>query len=212
MARGYGQRVAGVVRRKGVRTLQSLLAAGVEEGEACEQVVERFNVSDRTAHEWLKRAYGDLAQEAETPRREVLGVALRRRRLVMARAAKNGDWKTYLQAADSEAKLLGLNAPVLSEHHVVLTKVQDMSRAVVDVVKDFFADDPAQRARFVAALRARLNAQFAERPEKVAVVIDGEGEEVAQLDAGEQASDPRLPPAAEVAPSSAEPADAPTPA
>jgi hypothetical protein len=186
MARGYGQRVANVVRRKAVRTLQSLLAAGVDESEACEQIVERFNVSSRTAHLWLRRAYEDLSKEVAVPRDELLGLALKRRRLAMAKAAKDGDWKTYLQAADSEAKLLGLNAPVQTEHHVLIDKVQDMSRAVVDVVKDFFADDPAQRARFVEALRTRLNAQLTERPDKVPILIDaGEPE---QIEAGDDTS------------------------
>jgi len=159
-------------RGRAVRALQSLIAAGVSDDEAREQVIERFNVSERSARKWMAIAYREMASEAQVGRDQLLGTALRRRRLVMARAAKDGDWRTYLAAADSEAKLLGLNAPAQTEHHVVLTKVQDMSKAVVEVVRDFFADDPAQRARFVQALRARLNAQLVERPEKLPLVID----------------------------------------
>ena len=212
MARAMGQRLPDVVRRKGVRQLQSLLAAGIEEAECCEQIATNFNVSQRTARNWLAIAYDGMSKEAVIPRAELLGMALRRRRLAMARALKDGDVRTYLAAADSEARLLGLNAAVQTEHHVVLSKVQGMSKAVVEVVRDFFADDPAQRARFVQSLRARLNAQLAERPEKVAVVIDAESEEVAQLEASELASDPRLASAAHGAPSSADPGGASTPA
>jgi hypothetical protein len=190
MARGYGQRVGGVVRRKGVRTLQSLLAAGIEETEACEQVVEKFNVSSRTALLWLHRAYDELSKEVNVPREQLLGLALKRRRLAMARAAKDGDWRTYMAAADSEAKLLGLNAPVETHHHLVVTKIQDMTQAVVEVVKDFFADDPVQRARFIEALRLRLNAQLAEQAEPIGLVIDAESEEVAQIEAGRSGDAP----------------------
>jgi len=205
MPRITGHRLTDGARRRGIRTLQSLVAAGVADDEARAQIVAHFDVSDRSARKWLDAAYREMAAEADIDRRQLLGTALRRRRLVMARAAKDGDWKTYLAAADSEAKLLGLNAPVQSEHHVVLTKVQDMSRAVVEVVQQFFADDPAQRARFVEALRQRLNAQLAERTEKVALVIDAEPEP-AQVEAGEV--DPaggELAPAAASDPRSADP-------
>ena len=186
MARITGHRLTNGARRRALRTLQSLVSAGVPDDEARDEVIQRFNVSDRSARKWLDAAYREMAAEADLDRRQLLGTALRRRRVAMARSAKDGDWKTYLQAADSEAKLLGLNAPLQAEHHVVLSKVQDMSRAVVDVVKEFFADDPVQRVRFVAALRARLNAQLAERPEKVAIVIDAEGEEVAPIEPGKE--------------------------
>lgn len=85
--------------------------------------MERFQVSDRSARKWLAVAYRGMAAEAAVERKQIVGTALRRRRLVMARAAKDGNWKTYRQAADSEAMLLGLNAPIQSEHHVDLTKV-----------------------------------------------------------------------------------------
>lgn len=123
-----------------------------------------------------------MAAEVEVDRRQLLGTALRRRRLVMARAAKNSDWKTYLAAADSEAKLLGLNAPVQTEHHVLIGKVQDMSKGVVEVVQEFFADDPIQRGRFVEVLRARLASQLARRPD-VPLVVDAANEPPAALEA-----------------------------
>ena len=176
MPRQVGERLPSGARRRAIRQLQSLVAAGVSDDEAREQVMERYDVSGRSARYWLKVAYEEMAAEAAVDRRQQIGAALRRRRLAMARAAKDGDWRTYLAAADSEAKLLGLNAPVQTEHHVLVDKVQDMSRAVVDVVKDFFAEDPVQRARFVEALRVRLNAQLAERPDRVPIVIDGDAE------------------------------------
>ena len=210
MARGYGQRVPGVVRRKGIRSLQSLLAAGVEEHEACEEVARQANVSLKSAFNWLRRAYEDLSKEANASRADLLGVALRRRRLVMARAARAGDWKTYLLAADSESKLLGLNAPVLTEHHVLIDKVNGMSKAVVEVISDFFADEPAQRARFVAALRTRLNTQLAQRPDKLAIVVDGPEAIEAGNDEPVDASDPRPDaPTEDLAPTAAPAPDAP---
>lgn len=191
MPRKVGERLTSGARHRAIRQLQSLVAAGVSDDEAREQVAHGFDVSGRTASHWLATAYREMAQDAKVDRPQQLGTALRRRRLVMARAAKDGDWKTYLQAADSEAKLLGLNAPVQTEHRVVLTKVQDMSRAVVDVVKEFFADDPAQRAKFVQALRARLNAQLTARPEKLPLVIDAGCETDAPADA-EAGAEPRV--------------------
>jgi hypothetical protein len=167
-----------------VRSLQRLLAAGIDDTEACEQVAEQFNVSSRTALTWLRRAYEDLSKGVNVPRVELLGLALKRRRLVMARTAKEGDWKTFQAAADSEAKLLGLNAPVQTEHHVVMSKVQDMSKVMIDVVRDFFVDDPSGQARFVTMLRARVNAQLAVRPEKATLVIEAEGGEAAPAVSG----------------------------
>jgi hypothetical protein len=190
-----------------------LVAAGVSDDEARDQIVERFNVSNRSARKWLDIAYREMAAEADVDRRQLVGTALRRRRLVMARAAKDGDWKTYLAAADSESKLLGLNAPVQTEHHVLIDKVQDMSKAMIDVVKDYFADDEIGRQRFVSMLRARVNAQLAARPDKSAIVIDVESEEVARIAGGSdepvEASDARLAPSADVAPTAAPSPDAP---
>lgn len=203
MSRKVGERLTNGARRRAIRQLQSLVAAGVSDDEARDQVSQSFDVSRRTASYWLAVAYREMAKDADVGRDQLLGTALRRRRLVMARAAKDADWRTYLAAADSEAKLLGLNAPIQTEHHVVLSKVQDMSRAVVDVVRDFFADDPAQQARFVQALRARLNAQLAARPAKDVLVLEAEA--VAAFEPGE-APDPRVAHDADDALSAAQPA------
>jgi len=201
MARANGQRLPNAVRRRGVHAIQQLLAAGIEESECCEQIAERFNISERSARSWLSIALQDLAKEAAAPRDKLLGMALRRRRLAMARALKEGDLRSYIAAADSEAKLLGLNAPVQTEHHVLIDKVSSMSKAVVDVVNDFFQDDPAQRARFIEALRVRLNAQLAGRPEPIGIVVDAPSQEAAQLDPGADGEDsedapPEAPPTA----------------
>ena len=142
MARATGQRLPASTRRQAVATLQGLIAAGVSDTEAREQIAERYNVSERTSRLWLNRAYAGLARGVEQDRHELLGLALRRRRMVMSRSAKKGDWRTYLAAADSEARLLGLEAPRQMEHHVLVEKAQDLSSAVIDVVREFFADDP----------------------------------------------------------------------
>ena len=52
----------------------------------------------------------------------------------------------------------------------------------VDVVKEYFADDPNGRDRFVQLLQKRINTTLQTRPEKVAVVIDAEADEPALLE------------------------------
>lgn len=183
MPRLVGNRLTDGARRRAIRQLQSLVAAGIPDDEAREQVIERYDVSGRTSRYWLEAAYKEMAAEADVDRKQLVGTAVRRRRLVMARAAKDGDWKTYLAAAESEAKLLGLNSPTQTEAHVVITKVQDMSKAVVETIADFYRGDPATWARFVKALRARLSAQIAKRPDALPIVIDAPDSEVGQIDA-----------------------------
>jgi hypothetical protein len=92
---------------------------------------------------------------------------------------------------------------------VIVEKIGDMSRAVVEVVRDFFTD-LGDRARFVEALRKRLNAQLAARPDKVALVIEaGDDAEVEIVEASDARSDEA---AADVAPTVAPMPDAPPPA
>ena len=176
MARPNGHRFPASTRRQAVQTLQGLLAAGVSDAESREQIAERYNVSPRTARDWLAQAYEGLSEEADDDRGKLLGLALRRRRMVMSRSAKKGDWRTYLAAADSEARLLGLEAPRQMEHHVLVEKAQDLSAAVVDVVREHFADDPEEQAKFVRALRARLGAAISRKAPTV-VIVDAEIEE-----------------------------------
>ena len=216
MAHRIGEKVTRSERRRAIRQLAHLIAVGVSDDEAKAQVAETFNVTDRTARKWIAIAYREMTAEAHVDRARLLGTALRRRRLFMSRAVKEGDWKTALAAAESEARLLGLNAPIQTEAHVVVTKVQDMTRVVVEVVRDFFADRPDERARFVQALQTRLNAQIARRPEPLPLVIDAESEEVAPAVIGDvepvAASEARLDPIVDVAPSPAPGTDATSPA
>ena len=179
MSRPNGQHLPAAIRNQAIQTIQSLIAAGVSDDEIREQIEERFEVSERTVRDWMVRAYAGLAAEVEEDRRQLLGVALRRRRIVMARAAKKGDWRTYLSAADSEARLLGLEAPRQLEHHVLVEKARDMSRVVVDVVKSFFAGDLMGQDRFVRALRERLSLALLQRrsPELFLLEKDSEPEE-----------------------------------
>ena len=48
MARATGQRLPASTRRQAVATLQGLIAAGVSDTEAREQIAERYDVSERT--------------------------------------------------------------------------------------------------------------------------------------------------------------------
>ena len=172
MPRPAGHRLPSVIRRDGIETMKGLLAAGVTDIDASIQVAKRFNVTRRTVYSWLQIGYTEIAKDVHEDRDKLLGLALRRRRIVMARSAKLGDWRTFLQAADSEARLLGLDAPRQSEHHVVLSKVNDVTKVMVDVIRDHFADDPEGQARFVNALQERLSVTIAARSDKKPVVIE----------------------------------------
>jgi hypothetical protein len=215
MARLVGERLTDGARRRAIRQLQSLVAAGVSDDEAREQVMKTNDVSSRTSRYWLQAAYEEMAADAEVDRRQLIGLALKRRRIAAARALRDGDTRAYLAACDSEARLLGLDAPARTQHTVLVDQVQGMSRAVVETIADFYRDDPATRTRFVQALQTRLNAQIARRPEPLPLVIDAEIEEVAQLAAGDvepvEASEAAASPT-EVAPGPAPAPDAPPPA
>jgi hypothetical protein len=209
MARQVGKKLTNIARRRAIRQLQSLLAAGVADDEARQEVGKSFDVSERTTRTWLRAAYCEMAAAAEVDRRQLVGLALKRRRMAAARALRDGDTRTFLAACDSESRLLGLDAPARTQHVVMLEHAQSLSRSVVETIADFYRDDPAQRARFVAALRTRLNAQLAQRPEKLALMIESG-------DAGEddlvEASVARTVEAiADVAPTGAPAPDAPPP-
>jgi hypothetical protein len=207
LSRPSGHRLTNGARRKAIRALQALIASGIPDEEAREEIAQRFDVSSRTARLWGDAAYRLLAADADVDRKRLVGSALRTRRLILAQAMKRGDFRLALAAADAISRLLGLDAPTKVQHDVIVEKIGDMSRAVVEVVRDFFTD-LGDRARFVEALRRRLNAQLAARPDRVALVIEagneGEGDVV-------EASDARLvPPIADVAPTIAVAPDAPT--
>ena len=172
MSRGVGQSFSAGTRRQAVQILQDLIAAGVSDADAVEQVAERYHVTSRTGRRWLAEAYAALSAVAEDDRRKLLGVALRRRRIVMARSARAGDWPTYLRAAESEAKLLGLDAPKQTEHHVLVEKAQDLSAAVIEVVRDYFIDDAEGQNRFVFLLRERLGIALSARSSASPLVLD----------------------------------------
>jgi len=201
LSRPSGHRLTNGARRKAIRALQALIASGIPDEEAREEIAQRFDVSARTARLWGDAAYRSLAAEADVDRKRLVGSALRTRRLILAQAMKRGDFRLALAAADAISRLLGLDQPTKVQHDVIVEKIGDMSRAVVEVVLDFFADRPDERARFVEALRQRLNAQLAQRPERLALVIDGPD----ALEAGDgevvEASDARAdPPTPDVAP------------
>jgi uncharacterized protein YoaH (UPF0181 family) len=211
MPRQVGERVARAIRRRAIRQLQSLISVGISDEEAKAQVAETYNVTDRTTRNWMNAAYAEMTAEARVDREKLLGAALRRRRLIMARSAKEGDWKTVLAAADSESKLLGLNAPVETVNHLVVEKVGTISKAMVDVIKDFFADDLVGRDRFVAMMRARVNASLEQRPKPVTIEIGIDDGGPALADAGTDGTvvDASIEDSPDVAPPADPAADAP---
>jgi len=214
--REIGHKFTNGARRCAIRHLQSLVAAGVSDGEAREQVMKTFDVSARTARYWLAAAYEEMARDAEVDRRELVGLALKRRRIAAARALRDGDTRAYLAACDSEARLLGLDAPARVQHDILVEKVGGVSRAVVETIADFYRDDPRSRAAFVEALRKRLNAEIQQPTRKPALVIDVVSEEAAQIASGSdepvEASDACLAPSTDVAPTAEPSPDAPHPA
>jgi hypothetical protein len=215
--REIGHKFTNGARRRAIRQLQSLVAAGVSDAEARESVMKTLDISGRTARYWLATAYEEMARDAEVDRRELVGLALKRRRIAAARALRDGDTRAYLAACDSESRLLGLDAPARTQHTVLVEQVAGMSKVMTDVVKEYFADDPSGRERFVSMLRARVNAQLAARPEKPTLVIDAGSEEVTQIASGNdepvEASEARIvAPIADLAPTAAPTPDAPPPA
>ena len=182
MARKVGERLTSGARRKAIRQLQNLVAAGVSDDEARETVMQNFDVSGRTASYWLAKAYRELSAEADVDRRQLVGSALRTRRLILSRAMKDGDWRLALASADSISRLAALDAPSRSQLVVMVEQVQSMSDVVVSTLKDTLADNPALLARVVGALRDRLNSQLTARVQKAPIVVNVEGNP-AQLDA-----------------------------
>ena len=174
MPQHRGRKLPIAVREAAIEMLQSLIAAGVSDVKAQAQVAEKFDVTKRSVRNWINTAYRRMAGETQVDRKKLLGLALKRRRMAMAKAAANGDWRTYLAACDSEARLLGLDAPKQTEHHVLVERAQDMSRAVVEVVRDHFLDDPAGRARFVKMLQDRLNTAIEAKAKSTPVVLEAE--------------------------------------
>jgi hypothetical protein len=190
--------------------MEGLVAAGVADDEAIEQAVERLGVSSRSARKYLAWAYEEMAKAAEVDRRQLVGVALKRRRIAAARALRDGDTRAYLAAADSESRLLGLDAPARLQHTVLVEQIAGATKAMTESVREFFENDPAGRQKFVSILRARVNAELATRPEKIALVIDVSGEVKGE---SVEASDARsLGPTTGVSPTTAPAPDAPPPA
>jgi len=174
MARTNGQHLSTTERQQALHTLQGFLAAGISDRDAKAQIMERYNISERTARSWLKLAYRELSTDVAGDRQRILGLALKRRRLAMARAAKNGDWKTYLQAADSEARLLGLDAPRQTEHLVVSQRLQDAMKVVVEVIQDQFIDEPERQSRFIRALQDRISRALAQKSTPRLALVEAE--------------------------------------
>jgi len=214
MSRQVGERLTSGARRRAIRQLQSLVGAGVADDEAREVVMKTFDVSGRTSRYWLQKAYEEMAAEAEVDRRQLVGLALKRRRIAAARALRDGDTRAYIAACDSEARLLGLDAPARMQHTMLVEKISDMSKAMVDVIKDFFADDLVGRDRFVAMMRTRVNASFEQRPKPVTIESGVDDGEATQADVGidENVVDASIEDSRDVAPPPDPAADAPPPA
>ena len=154
MNRAAGARVPRVIRNQAIQLLQSLVAAGVDDAEARSQVAQRFNVTPRTARNWLVRAYRRFASEVPENVAEIRGLALRRRRIVLARAARENDWKTYLQAAVSEAKLLGLDQVI--DRQWIGKRFSDLLRLVITMVREFAREGEAPLDDIEEVLRYKL--------------------------------------------------------
>lgn len=213
MTRGVGERLTNGARRRAIRQVQAMLAAGADDDEVREYISTTLNLTARSANLYLGKAYAEMAAAAEVDRRQLVGLALKQRRIAAKTALRDGDIRTYLAACESSARLLGLDAPQKTQHTVLIDQARGLSAAVVDVVKDYFQDDPTGRERFVGMLRARLNAQLSARPDKLEVVIDAPDPLEADDGVVVETSESRSPgTTADVAPTVAPVPDGPPPA
>ena len=154
MSRGPGQRLPKELREQAIGSIIDLLAAGVAEREVRQQVGERYRVSKRTTFAWLQAAYRRLRIQRKADRDRQVSLALQRRRLVMMRAARSGAWGVYLAAAESEARLLGLNEQTPIER---LTEViRNIAFDLADILRAVLPD-PGQRRLILDQLRDRAN-------------------------------------------------------
>ena len=180
MPRPIGHHLPKGLRRRAIHALQGLIAAGVPDVEAAEKIAVEYDVSQRSVRNWINRAYTDLSEVCAMDRDKLLGLALRRRRLVMSKSASSGDWKTYLAAADSEARLLGLEAPRQTEQRVIIERTGEMARLVAETIRDELDHDPALRQRFIESLQSRISSALQTKGRGNEVVIDTT--EVIQID------------------------------
>lgn len=207
MGRGVGERLTSGARRRAIRQIETLLAGGATDDEVRDHICTTLNLSTRSANYYLARAYAEMAAAAEVDRRQLVGLALKQRRIAAKSALRDGDIRAYLAACESQSRLLGLDAPQITQHTVLINQARGLSAAVIDVVKEFFVDDHKGRERFSEMLRSRLNSQLAQRPDKVALVIEAgdEGELIEASDVRAAGS------TADVAPTAAPVPGAPTP-
>jgi hypothetical protein len=164
-------------RRGAILELQRLIAGGESDRTAMRMVRDRFGISVATAHRWLSIAYADWNRARRRMSRDSslgFAIAVRRRAMALALERKkhvvvggriekvhDPDVRTYVAAADSEARLLGLldNDAIDSARATAKSFVADVIRDLIAVISEEVPD---------ISLRARLMSRFSE-------VIEGPG-------------------------------------
>lgn len=91
-----------------IETVRQLILSGHEHGRICQQVSEKWGISERNARRYLARAQDAILQVSMPAREYVMAEHLSVRRDIRRRAREAGDLRAELAAAVDEAKLFGL--------------------------------------------------------------------------------------------------------
>jgi hypothetical protein len=113
-----------------------------EEGSAWHVAEGDKPLSDGQLWRYIGRADKMIAESCRASRKKLLRRHLAQRRNLYAKAVSQGDMRTALAAADSEAKLLGLFAPIRVRHGgdkksgpIVIRDETDLDHATVEELR-----------------------------------------------------------------------------
>ena len=173
MTRGRGHRLTREQRAKAIQQMATLIAGGATDTAAIQAIRDRFQVTAKTASRYRERVYAEWNRQARQKGGHHLSRALARRQMVMkaamSRKKKQGDdevadpdWPLYLAAAESEARILGLNAPTQVE--IMETGAAHLMRAMIEAARRTI-HDRAVLAAFVAELQRQAQEGLRRRPD-----------------------------------------------
>src|SRR5678815_1958682 len=161
-----------------VRAVHEMLIRSRPHGEIIQEIMKRFGLSRAQAYRYLSRAYAIWkGQQARFDRTESLARAIEERQhakrlaleAVRIVTTKDGvetrpepDHKGYLAALDSEAKLLGLNAP--EKHEVYVANFAKALQLLVQLIARE-VEDVALRGSLILGMRGI----FEEAPKSKAI-------------------------------------------
>ena len=154
--------------------VQSLILGGASDAQVYAHLMKKHEqtgvprFSSKTARRYLKLAYAQFNREAKRTNKVWLSVGLAKRAFAQRRALQqkkfmivagqlreldDPDIATYLASVESEAKLLGLNAP--ERHELVVESFRQMFLDLVLVLREEVHDQQLLM-RIVTRLRAAM--------------------------------------------------------